>query len=96
MIKTKLIKGKNYPELMEGKYIPDSAKEYIRKNMKGCLQAKTNLCSVDVEINYALFKQSEFNNLKLVNDRIKKALCILRFLLFYTPKVDEELTLILA
>ena len=41
---------------------------------------------------YALFKQSEFNNLKLVNDRIKKALRILRFLLFYTPttrKVKE-------
>ena len=92
MIKTKLIKSKNYPELMEGKYIPDSAKAYIRKNMKGYLQAKTNLCAVDVEINYALFKQSEFNNLKLVNDRIKKALRILRFLLFYTPttrKVKE-------
>ena len=50
MIKTKLIKSKNYPELMEGKYIPDSAKAYIRKNMKGYLQAKTNLCAVDVEI----------------------------------------------
>jgi len=92
MIKTKLIKRKNYPELMEGKYIPDSAKDYIRKNMKGYLQATTNLCSVDVEINYAIFKQSEFNNLKLVNDRIKKALRILRFLLFYTSttrKVKE-------
>jgi len=92
MIKTKLLKKKYYPELMEGKYVPDSAKEYIRKNMKGYLQSHTNLCGVKVEINYALFKQSDLNNLKLVEEKIKKALRILRFLLFYTPttrKVKE-------
>ena len=83
MLNTKLIQRKKYSELFESKFVPSSVKSYTESNMKGYLIVKTTLCNVDVEVVYALFKQSEINNLKKVENRIKKALRILRFLLFY-------------
>lgn len=83
MLKTNLIKQKKYTELFESKFVPVKVTDYVEKNMKGYLIVKTYLCSVEVEVIYALFKQSEINNLKKVENRIKKALRILRFLLFY-------------
>ena len=83
MLNTKLIQRKKYSELFESKFVPSSVKTYTESNMKGYLIVKTTLCNVEVEVVYALFKQSEINNLKKVENRIKKALRILRFLLFY-------------
>ena len=83
MLKTKLIQRKKYNELFESKFVPRSVKSYTERNMKGYLIVKTVLGTVEVEVIYALFKQSEVNNLKKVENRIKKALRILRFLLFH-------------
>ena len=83
MLKTNLIQRKKYNELFESKFVPVKVTNYVQNNMKGYLRVKTYLCSVEVEVIYALFKQSEINNLRSVENRIKKALRILRFLLFY-------------
>jgi len=83
MLKKKLIKRKKYSELFESKFVPSNVKSYVERNMKGYLIVKTYLCNVEVEIIYAFFKQSEINNLRKVEKRIKKTLRILRFLLFY-------------
>ena len=83
MLKTNLIQRKKYNELFESKFVPVKVTNYVQNNMKGYLRVKTYLCSVEVEVIYALFKQSEINNLRKVENRIKKALRILRFLLFY-------------
>ena len=83
MLKTKFIQRKKYTELFESKFVPSSIKGYVEGNMKGYLHMKTYLCNVEVEVIYALFKQSEINNLRKVEKKIKKALRILRFLLFY-------------
>ena len=83
MLKTKFIQRKKYSELFESKFVPTSVKSYTERNMKGYLIVKTVLGSVEVEVIYALFKESEVRNLKRVENRIKKALRILRFLLFY-------------
>ena len=83
MLKTKLIQRKKYTELFESKFVPLNIKNTIKQNMIAYLRVKTYLCNVEVEIIYALFKQSEINNLRKVEKKIKKALRILRFLLFY-------------
>ena len=84
MLKKELIKKKKYSELFESKFVPSAIKSYSERNMKGYLIVKTVLCNVEVEVIYALFKQSDFKNLKkVVENRIKKTLRILRFLLFY-------------
>ena len=83
MLKTKFIQRKKYTELFESKFVPSGIKGYVEGNMKGYLHMKTYLCNVEVEVIYALFKQSEINNLRKVEKKIKKALRILRFLLFY-------------
>ena len=83
MLKKKLIQRKKYSELFESKFVPSKIKSYVEGYMKGYLVVKTYLCNVEVEVIYALFKQSEINNLRKVEKRIKKTLRILRFLLFY-------------
>lgn len=84
MLKKELIKKKKYSELFESKFVPSAIKSYSERNMKGYLIVKTVLCNVEVEVIYALFKQNDFKNLKkVVENRIKKTLRILRFLLFY-------------
>ena len=83
MLKTKFIQRKKYTELFESKFVPSGIKRYVEGNMKGYLHMKTYLCNVEVEVIYALFKQTEINNLRKVEKKIKKALRILRFLLFY-------------
>ena len=84
MLDTKLVQRKKYSELFESKFVPSAIKSYSERNMKGYLIVKTVLCNVEVEVIYALFKQNDFKNLKkVVENRIKKTLRILRFLLFY-------------
>ena len=83
MLKTEFIEKKKYTELFESKFVPTSVKSYTERNMKGYLIVKTVLGCVEVEVIYAFFKKSEVNNLKKAKNRIKKALRILRFLLFY-------------
>lgn len=83
MLNKELIKRKKSNELFESKYVPSNVKSYVDGNMMGYLIVKTYLCNVEVEIIYAFFKQSEINNLRKVEKRIKKTLRILRFLLFY-------------
>ena len=89
MLKTKLIQRKKYSELFESKFVPSNVKSYIEGNMMGYLHVKTHLCNVEVEVIYALFKQSEINNLRKVEKKIKKALRILRFLLFYVGSSNK-------
>ena len=83
MLKTKLIQRKKFTELFESKYVPLNVKNSIKQNMMAYLQVKTYLCNVEVEVVYALFKECEMKNLRKVEKKIKKALRILRFLLFY-------------
>ena len=89
MLNTKLVQRKKYTELFESKFVPSSIKRYVDGNMKGYLHMKTYLCNVEVEVIYALFKQSEINNLRKVEKKIKKALRILRFLLFYVGSSNK-------
>mgnify|MGYP001399157362 FL=1 len=89
MLHTKLIQRKKYTELLESKFVPKGVKNYVEGNMKGYLHVKTYLCNVEVEVIYALFKQSDINNLRKVENKIKKALRILRFLLFYVGSSNK-------
>lgn len=89
MLKMKIMQKNRYSELFESKFVPRSVNNYVRSNMKGFLIVKTILCGVEVEVNYAFFKESEKNNLKKVELRIKKALRILRFLLFYVGSSNK-------
>ena len=72
MLKAKLVKRKKYSELFESKFVPLNIKDYVEKNMKGYLHVKTYLCNVEIEVIYALFKESEIRNLRKVEKKIKK------------------------
>ncbi len=89
MLKAKLVQQKKNTELFESNYVPIKIKNYVEQNMKGYLHVKTYLCNVEVEVIYALFKQSEINNLRKVEKKIKKALRIFRFLLFYVGSSNK-------
>ena len=89
MLKAKLVQRKKYSELFESKFVPLNVKNYVEKNMKGYLHVKTYLCNVEIEVIYALFKESEIRNLRKVEKKIKKALRIFRFLLFYAGSSNK-------
>jgi len=89
MLQTELIKHKKSNDLFESKFVPSNVKRYVEVNMIGYLQVKTYLCNVEVEVIYGLFKKSDMNNLRKVKKRIKKALRILRFLLFYVGSSNK-------
>ena len=64
MLKAKLVKRKKYSELFESKFVPLNIKNYVERNMKGYLHCKNIFMQCRNKVIYALFKQSEINNLK--------------------------------
>ena len=71
-------------ELMDSNFIPGSIKDYILYNILGYMKASININGIDINIYYAFFKKSDFNQLKKIKKEIYEAIKIIKVCSLYS------------
>ena len=69
---------------MDSNFIPGSIKDYILYNILGYMKASININGIDINIYYAFFKKSDFNQLKKIKKEIYEAIKIIKVCSLYS------------